>query len=251
VLIVEDETEVARALEACLAEAGYRVLLARDGEEAMHLAALHRPAVITLDLLLPGRDGWEVMAALKENPATRAIPVVVVSVVPKTKAGFALGAVEYLEKPVNRATLLAAVARYCVPKTGQAPPRILVVDDDARVREMLEDSLGRAGYAVRTAPDGEVGLTLARREVPDLMVLDLLMPGLTGFEVLERLRADRQTADLPVIVYTGANMTAAVRKRLNRDIQALVEKGTPIEATLLPEIARHARPGPPQAPRPS
>ncbi|MBI3006926.1 MAG: response regulator [candidate division NC10 bacterium] len=241
VLIVEDEAEVARILEACLAEAGYRTLLARDGEEALHLAALHRPAVITLDLLLPGRDGWEVMAALKEDPATRGIPVVVLSVVARTRAGFAAGAVEYLEKPVNRASLLTAVGRYCVPNAGQAPPRVLVVDDDARVLEMLEDSLGRAGYAVRTAPEGEAGLALASREVPDLMVLDLLMPGLSGFEVLERLRADRQTADLPVIVYTVASLTAADRERLNREALSLVEKGTTIEATLLPEIARHVR----------
>ncbi len=247
VLVVEDDAEVASALEACLAEAGYRVLLAREGEEALHLAALHRPDVITLDLLLPGRDGWEVMAMLKQDPATRAIPVVVVSVVPKSKAGFAVGAMEYLEKPVNRATLLAAVGRYCVPKTGQAPPRVLVVDDDARVREMLEDSLGRAGYAVRTAPEGEAGLALARREVPDLMVLDLLMPGLNGFEVLQRLRADRRTANLPVIVYTAASLTAADREHLNREARALIEKGTPIEAALLQEIARHARP---TAPRP-
>ncbi|MBI2081204.1 MAG: response regulator, partial [candidate division NC10 bacterium] len=248
VLVVEDEVEVARALEACLTDAGYRTILARDGEEALHLAALHRPDVITLDLLLPGRDGWEVMAALKNDSATRAIPVIVVSVVPKGKAGFAAGAMEYLEKPVNRASLLAAVGRYCVPQPGKAPPRVLVVDDDPKVREMLEDSLARAGYAVRTAAEGDSGLALARREVPDLMVLDLVMPGLTGFEVLQELRADRRTAQLPVIVYTAAALTAAERERLNREARALVEKGGPIEATLLQEIARHARPpGPPPA----
>jgi CheY-like chemotaxis protein len=113
---------------------------------------------------------------------------------------------------------------------------------------MLEDSLARAGYAVRTAAEGDSGLALARREVPDLMVLDLLMPGLTGFEVLHELRADRRTAQLPVIVYTAAALSAAERERLNREARALVEKGAPIETTLLEEVARHARPpGPPPA----
>ncbi|HEV8664182.1 MAG TPA: response regulator [Candidatus Methylomirabilis sp.] len=244
VLVVEDEPEVARAFEGCLADAGYRVLLARDGEEAVHLAGVHRPDVITLDLLLPGQDGWEVMATLKQDPATRGIPVVVVSVVPKTKAGFAAGAVEYLEKPVNRAALLGAVSRYAVPKAGQAPPRVLVVDDDPMVLEMLEDSLGRAGYAVQTASEGESGLTQVRREVPDLMVLDLLMPGLSGFDVLQRIREDRRTADLPVIVYTAAQLTASDRERLNAQMASLVQKSGPIDASLLQEVARHAPPPP-------
>src|SRR6185437_4639957 len=156
------------------------------------------PAGVVLDILLPGIDGWDVLAQLKADPATAAIPVVVVSMVDERGRGFALGAAEYLVKPVGKEQLLAALYRAAaLPEqkhTGVA------IDDDPRAIELVKASLEPEGWTVLGAATGEQGLALIREQQPSAVLLDLLMPGMDGFEVVEALRADPETKSVPVII---------------------------------------------------
>jgi CheY-like chemotaxis protein len=188
-----------------------------------------RPAAITLDVLLPGCDGWQVLQALKADPATRDIPVVMVSIVDNEHLGYALGAAAYLVKPVAQADLLRAIERVCGasaagPSAPGDPGTALVVDDEAQARELVAAFLEPAGYHVLCAATGEEGVELARTAQPDVLLLDLLLPGINGFEVVEQLKADATTEGIPIIILTAKDLTAADRAALNGHIAALVAK---------------------------
>src|SRR5262249_50353725 len=153
---------------------------ARHGEEALHTARTLKPSAITLDIGLPGLSGWDVLKELKRDAATRSIPVVIVSISDNRELGVTLGADDYFVKPVDRALLVTRIAELATP--APRPTRLLVVDDDEALHAMLDAELNRAGYAVDHAYSGTEGLERAARARPDLVVLDLLMPDVTGFE---------------------------------------------------------------------
>jgi signal transduction histidine kinase/DNA-binding response OmpR family regulator len=222
VLVIEDDRHSAELLALYLEGAGYRTALARDGVEGLELARRLRPCAVVLDIVLPRLDGWDLLARLKADPATASCPVVIVSMLDQRGKGFALGAADYLVKPVDRDEMLEALAR-CIPG-GTAQHTVVVIDDDARDRRLIADTLEPEGYSVLSAESGDEGIELVRRERPAVVLLDLLMPGLDGFAVVERLRADAATAEVPIVVLTAKDLRRADRERLAGRISYLAEK---------------------------
>ena len=224
VLVVEDDPQAAELLTLSLEGAGCRVEAARDGEEGFSKARQFHPALITLDLLLPKVDGWELLVRLKGEPETRDIPVVIVSIVDQPGKGFALGAADYLLKPVSREDLLHALQRLNLTGRRREVTTILTIDDDPLAVELLEAILTGEEFRVLKAYSGEEGLSAARQEAPALIILDLLMPGVDGFAVVERLRADPTTAAIPIVILTSKNLTLHEKERLSGEITYLARK---------------------------
>jgi CheY-like chemotaxis protein len=237
-LVVEDDRRSADLVRVYLEGVGYAVSVARDGVEGLELARQLNPRAVILDILLPGLSGWELLARLKGDPATAAIPVVIASMLDERGAGFALGADGYLVKPVGRDELLEALG--CCA----APPRngrtVVVIDDDPLDLDLVEAVLAPEGWSVVRATGGEEGVRLVRRERPAVVLLDLLMPEVDGFEVVERLRVDPLVADVPIVVLTSKEMTPADQERLTGRISFLAQKGTFRHGELIDLVGRLA-----------
>ena len=236
VLIVEDDHRSAELLRVYLEDAGYAVAIARDGVEGLEQCRRLEPAAVILDVLLPRLNGWEVLAQLKSDPATSAIPVVIVSMLDEQGAGFALGAADYLVKPVDRGSLLDALARSVTPsRDGRT---LVAIDDDPVDLDLLEAVLAPQGWEVLRASGGEEGVRLVRRARPAVVVLDLLMPDVDGFDVVERLRADPAVDDVPILVLTSKDMTPADHDRLADQISYIAQKGSLPGAELVDLVDR-------------
>ncbi len=235
ILVVEDDPEARHALVAALEMQGYRVACAADGAAALELARELRPALITLDLVLPGIDGWEVLKRLKGDGELAGTPVVIVSRVENRELGVALGADDYFLKPLDLADFTAAIKKF-TPPDGQHGAALLVIDDDPKVLELMRARLGDAGYEVVCAESGQVGLDLARTLQPAAVILDLMMPGINGFEVAAALHQDPRTASIPIVILTAMELTAADRTQLNGRISAILQKGEEGQAQLLSVI---------------
>jgi DNA-binding response OmpR family regulator len=225
--VIEDDPSSVALLTLHLQGAGFEVAVARDGAEGLELAGRILPAGIVLDLLLPKVDGWDVLARAKADPALREIPIVVVSMMDERGRGFALGATDYLLKPIDAQALLGTLRRVIRTIGGSAADTVtlLAVDDDPLALELLRASLEPAGFAVLTAGDGTEGLEMARLARPDLIILDLMMPEMDGFAMVEALRTDARTATIPIIVLTSKTMTADEKALLNGRISHLARKG--------------------------
>ena len=225
VLVVEDDPSAVRLLRAYLEPEGYTVRVAADGEHGLEDARAEPPTAILLDVLLPGIDGWEVLRRLKADPVLRDIPVVIVTVVDEKDVGLALGAVDYIVKPIDRDALLASLDRTLTSKVKMHTVLILAVDDEPAVLDALEGTLRPAGFEVIRADGGRTGVELARAERPDLVICDLVMPDLDGFGVVGELKSDPVTADIPIIILTGHDLSLADKRRLNGKILGIVSKG--------------------------
>jgi CheY-like chemotaxis protein/anti-sigma regulatory factor (Ser/Thr protein kinase) len=226
ILLIEDDDRSAELLCIYLEGAGFSVARARDGDEGIERARQLRPSAIVLDLLLPGVSGWDVLARAKADPGLSAVPIVIVSMLDERGRGYALGAADYLVKPVQRDDLLAALRPLTRTAAPAGPPAtVLAVDDDPLALELLETVLGGEGYVVLRAGGGEEALDIARRDVPALVILDLLMPGMDGFDVVEALQADPVTAQIPVVILTAKTIEPADLERLNSHVAHLAEKG--------------------------
>jgi signal transduction histidine kinase/DNA-binding response OmpR family regulator len=238
VLVVEDDANAYDLIAAALGSAGYLSVRARHGEEALRLARESRPVAVTLDLVLPGVDGWEVLKRLKTDSDTCAIPVVIISMVDNRDLGLALGADDYFVKPVDRDRLVERV-RSIVARGGNGTARahLLVIDDDANVHALLDEELKDLGYTVACAYSGEEGLRVARDSAPDVIILDLMMPGLSGFDVAESLKDDPRTANIPILVLTSKEISSEDRELLHAKVSSFVHKGSGREH-LLREIKR-------------
>jgi CheY-like chemotaxis protein len=197
--------------------------MAGDGHEAIQAARTLAPFAITLDISLPKLDGWSVLNALKREPSTAQIPVVVVSIVDNRDFGLVLGATDYLVKPIDHERLRAVLRGLdALKRPGEGT--VLVVDDDPALRDVLSSLLAEDGWRVATASDGEAALSAVERERPTAMVLDLMMPRVDGFEVLRTLRARPATRDLPVIVVTAKDLTEDDRERLAQSAERVIVK---------------------------
>jgi len=227
VLVVEDDPRAVELLVHYLRAAGYQTEVAKEGDEALEKAKRLKPVAITLDVLLPKLDGWEVLAQLKQDKETANIPVVVVSVIDERSRGRALGAADYFVKPVSRDALIARLNRYAfTTKVKERDVKVLVVDDDPQALELLAKILEPLGFTVIKAESGEEGIQLARLRGPDLVILDLVMPGLSGFEVVKVLKADLYTRAIPVLILTAKDMNAKDKAALNGDVEAVLTKGS-------------------------
>jgi CheY-like chemotaxis protein len=222
VVVVEDDRRSFDLLRAHLEAAGVRVVGARDGEEGLDTVRRLSPAGVILDILLPGIDGWEVLARLKGDPRTAPIPVIVVSMLDERGRGFALGAAEYLVKPVGKEQLLAAV--YRAAAMPEREHTVVAIDDDPRVIKLVRANLEPEGWTVLGAPTGREGLALIRERQPSVVLLDLLMPGMDGFEVVEALRAEPGTKTIPVVILTSKSMTSQDKERLRGRITYVARK---------------------------
>ncbi len=238
VLVVEDEQHGGELLQEYLTSGGYRVAHAWDGEQAIRMARELQPVAITLDILLPKKNGWEVLSELKADSVTRNIPVVIVSVTSDRQLGFSLGAIEYFVKPVSKDQLLAAV-RQASKATGRTVRTVLVVDDDPMTVEFLSTNVRAAGYQVLTASGGQQGIDLAAKHAPDLIILDLMMPEVSGFEVVQRLRQEARTKDIPVLIYTAKELSEEDHRELRDRVQSITSKSG--KQDLLRELDRLAR----------
>jgi signal transduction histidine kinase/DNA-binding response OmpR family regulator len=222
VLIIDDEKPAHELLERELAGAGYHILHAAGGREGLKLAKQARPDVITLDIIMPDLDGWSVLKALKADPELCDIPVVLVTIMGDRDLGFALGAADYITKPFDREVLMRAVGRHVRGDRAQ----VLVVDDDPKTRDMLRRTLQKAGWTVAEAANGCEALEALERAKPALVLLDLLMPDMDGFEVLERLNGDATWREVPVIIVTAKDLTPDDIERLNGRVAKVLQKGT-------------------------
>jgi len=222
VVVVEDDRRSFDLLRAYLEAAGVRVVGARDGEEGLDTVRRLSPAGVVLDILLPGMDGWEVLAQLKADPRTAPIPVIVVSMLDERGRGFALGAAEYLVKPVGKEQLLAAV--YRAAAMPERKHTVVAIDDDPLAIELVRANLEPEGWTVLGAPTGQEGLALIRVQQPAVVLLDLLMPGMDGFEVVEALRAEPGTKTVPVVILTSKSMTRQDKERLQGRITYVARK---------------------------
>jgi signal transduction histidine kinase/CheY-like chemotaxis protein len=235
VLVVEDDQAAYDSIASTLQSAGFLPIRARHGDEALRIAREVHPAAVTLDLGLPGMDGWEVLRRLKSDDATRSLPVVIVSMMDNRDLGVALGADDYFVKPVDRERLLerlhAIAARH-------GAKRLLVIDDDESVHAILDEDLSPLGYAIENAASGEAGLRAAEERAPDVIILDLMMPGMSGFEVAGSLKDNPRTANIPILVLTSKEISSADRALLQPKVSSFVQKGTSAREQLVRELRR-------------
>jgi hypothetical protein len=222
VLVIDDDPLVRELLRRHLAKNGYRAVLAESGKEGIRLARENKPDAITLDVLMPQMDGWAVLKSLKDDPAIADIPVIMVTIVDDKNLGFSLGAAGYLSKPVDQAKLIGILNQYC-RKTDA--PRVLVVEDEESTRRMMRLILEREGCTVVEAGNGRVALDRLAEGLPHLIVLDLMMPEMDGFEFLAKRGANESWRTVPVVVMTAKKLTAGDRKRLEGGVALLLEKG--------------------------
>jgi CheY-like chemotaxis protein len=223
VLVIDDDAMVADLLRRTLVKDGYRVEYAENGEKGLQLARQLRPDAITLDVMMPGMDGWQVMTQLKSDPDLADIPVVLLSIVNDRKTGFALGATEYLTKPFDRERLTSVLGRI---SKGRGSRLALVVDDLPENRELLRSALEHDGWKVEEAGNGLEALNRVEQRRPDVILLDLMMPEMDGIAFVERLRASERNRSIPVLVLTAKDITPADRQRLSGGVRAILQKGS-------------------------
>jgi signal transduction histidine kinase/CheY-like chemotaxis protein len=233
VLVVEDDPAAAELLTRQIERAGFRTQVARTGQQALAAARAQQPAAITLDILLPDLDGWEVLTRLKNEAATSKIPVIVVSVVDNPELGIALGALDYFVKPVPAEELLSRLAKFKAGHTEGRKAEVLVVDDEAANREWLRRLLEPAGFTVILASGGQEAIDIARSSPPDLVMLDLMMPHVTGFDVVEALRAHPSTKNIPIMVLTAKTLTDTDIRQLNGHVSTILRRGSTGSSDLL------------------
>jgi CheY-like chemotaxis protein len=242
VLLVEDDPKTRELLRFSLMREGFRVEVALHGEEALPKARTLRPFLIILDILLPRKDGWEVLRELKEDPMTQDIPVVIVSIVDEPERGFSLGAADYILKPFDREDFLRRLGRYSfTTKVRLEPVKILIIDDDPLAVDALIGMLEPAGFEIFKAYGGQAGFELAVEQQPDLILLDLLMPEVSGFEVVQRLKEHPHTKETPIFIVTLKDLTAEDKQKLNSLVAAVMPKGAFSRERLLAEIGQFVR----------
>jgi signal transduction histidine kinase/DNA-binding response OmpR family regulator len=227
VVVIEDDPSSAELVAVHLTAAGLQPVLVRTGEEGLAAVKALRPTAVVLDIHLPGMDGWEVLGAIKADPGTAAIPVVVVTVLPERGRGFDLGAAEYLVKPVSREDLLGAVWRAVAERASETRSRrdVVVIDDDPAALEIVRATLEPHGWTVTTCGGGAEALATIQSLRPSVVLVDLLMPDIDGFAVIDALHADPETAAIPVVVLTAKSLTARDRDRLKGRIEFVASKG--------------------------
>jgi CheY-like chemotaxis protein len=233
VLVIDDDPTARDLIERTLTKEGFAVLLAGDGPSGIEMARKLKPRVITLDVMMPSMDGWAVLSALKADPATADLPVIMVTIVDDKGIGFALGATDYFTKPIDWPRLLAVLKKYRKDKTGQT---VLVVEDEERTRELLRRTLEKDGWRVVEAENGRVGLEKLAQGVPTLILLDLMMPEMDGFGFMAEFHKRPDCRQVPVIVITAKDVTEEERQRLDGQVARILQKSSLGMADLVVEI---------------
>lgn len=233
VLVVDDDSTVRDLMRRFLSREGFDVVTAQSGPEGIAVARELRPSVVTLDVIMPGMDGWSVLQAFKADPALASIPIIMVTIIDEKQRGFALGASGFLTKPIDRHQLSAILAHF---RTAVATPRALVVEDDVVAREMICRLLVGEGWEIALAGNGRAALDEIAAKRPDLILLDLLMPEMDGFEFLAACHRIPAYDGIPVIIVTAADLTEADRRRLNGRVEHILQKAAFSQDELLMRI---------------
>jgi signal transduction histidine kinase/DNA-binding response OmpR family regulator len=234
VLVIDDDPQVGELMKRFLEKEGFAIKVAFNGAQALEMVKIVRPAVIVLDVLMPGIDGWGVLAALKNDLEVADIPVIILSIVEDQSRGFLLGANEYVTKPVDWERLGALLRKFRTPAGGG----VLVVDDDGPWRELCCRALEASGFSVIQAADGVSGLRRLAEQRPSLILLDLMLPEMDGFEFLETVRRNPEWQGVTIVVMTAKELQAEDRRRLNGRVQEILEKGRRSLDELLGDILR-------------
>ena len=235
ILVIDDDPEACEIIERYLTKDGYSVATATSGEQGLRLAHEIQPAAITLDVMMPDMDGWSVLRVLKADPALRAIPVIMLSMIDDRTRGYSLGAVDYLTKPVDREQLNKTLSRYYCAEEDTCP--VLLVEDDTETREVMARTLVKAGWTVSEAGNGQEALDIMSGLHPRLILLDLMMPVMDGFDFLTVMRARPEWRHIPVIVITAKDLTADDRNRLTGRVEEIVEKSAYTHEQLLQHVS--------------
>jgi signal transduction histidine kinase/DNA-binding response OmpR family regulator len=238
VLVIDDDPTTADLLEEYLREDGYRVAKAYNAMDGLRLAKELGPAIITLDVILPDLDGWGVLSALKGEETTQHIPIVMLTMMDDKRRGFTLGADDYLIKPINRSQLLTVLKKY---SCAHPPCPVLIVEDEAEIRQLFRDTLEAQGWVIAEAENGRVALERVAENRPALILLDLMMPEMDGFQFLQELRKQREWQSIPVVVVTAMDLKPGDRERLNGFVQQILQKGAYQREELLGEVLERVR----------
>ncbi len=228
VLVIDDDPQTREIITRHLVAQGMSVECAASGIEGLHLARALLPSAITLDIVMPEMDGWDVLTECKADPLLAEIPVIMVSIIDEKTKGFALGVADYLVKPVEHDRLIRLIQQHSRPAHPNFMPHdrsILVVEDDVNLRTMLRRVLSGAGWDVVEAPTGQAALDWVSSNTPALIILDLMLPELDGIQVIERLQAMQNGQSTPIVVVTAKDLTPAERARLNGSIAQILQKG--------------------------
>ncbi len=237
VLIIEDNQQAIQLLEMYLQDTGYRTEVARDGLQGIEKAKRLKPNIITLDLMLPMRDGWQVLKDLKNHPVCKDIPIIIISITDEKKLGFSLGAADYFVKPVNKIDLLATLKRIPMKRQPTSEhPKILVIDDDKTAVELIEVILDSEGYDVIKSYSPKEGLQLAIDENPDIVILDLIMPEISGFNLAYQMRQNEKTKNIPIIILTSMEVDQETRDKMEGFVSTVMSKQKFTKKDLLREI---------------
>ena len=233
VLVIDSDPAFRDLVTRFLGKEGFRVVTASEGDEGLSRARQLRPGLITLDVMMPGLDGWALLTALKADPELSDIPVIMLTMADDRNKGFALGASEYLTKPVERGRLAELLRKYRVRGLCCSA---LVAEDDEVTRRALRGTLEKEGWDVAEAEDGRAALAAVAARRPDLILLDLLMPGMDGFEFLEELRKEEANRSIPTVVITSKTITAEDRMRLNGSVERILLKKASSREELLRQV---------------
>jgi CheY-like chemotaxis protein len=239
-LVIDDDPAVRELLPRCLAPMGMSVVAAANGEEGLRLARELHPDIITLDVLMPGMDGWTVLAALKAAPDLADIPVVMLSIVDDPTKGFVLGASDYLVKPIDNKRLMALVNNHARGRPSAShlvQDQILIVEDDAALRELLRRTLEHEGWVVHEATNGRQALDYIAKHRPTLMLLDLMLPEVDGVQVIDELRTTGIGETIPIIVLTAKDLLPAERRRLSTSVSQILQKSVYSREELLGHVS--------------
>jgi signal transduction histidine kinase/CheY-like chemotaxis protein len=235
IVVIDDDPTVHDLLQRSLSQEGFQVGSAFNGHEGLRLVRQLRPDAILLDVMMPGMDGWSVLVALKNDPELAEIPVIMHTFMENKSMGYALGVSDYLTKPVDRERLVSVLRKYCRDNTCE---KVLVVEDDQPTRELIRRLLEREGWSVAEAENGRVALDRLSYEQPELILLDLMMPEVDGFEFVSKLQASAEWHRIPVIVVTAKDITQEDRALLNGHVEKILQKGVYNREGLLLEIRR-------------
>ena len=233
VLVIDDDPAQRDLIQRFLSKEGFCVRTAAGGEAGLRLARQLRPVAITLDVMMPDMDGWSVLSALKADADLRDIPVIMLTMVDDPERGFTLGAADYATKPVDRARLSQILKKYTCPNP---PCPVLLVDDDAAARALMRDILEKEGWKVSEAENGRVALECMERERPSLILLDLMMPEMDGFEFAARVRRHPEWRSIPIVVVTAHDLTGEERRRLNGYVETILQKDGDSREALLHQL---------------